>query len=86
LHQTDSPLSALHIEHIIPKKHGGADDIDNLAPETNEVTGLFHPRRQQWTDHFVWDGIYIIGKTAIGRTTVRVLAMNADDRLALRSS
>ena len=27
-----------------------------------------------------------IGKTAIGRTTVRVLGMNADDQLALRSS
>jgi len=50
------------------------------------VTELFHPRRQQWRDHFVWDGIYIIGKTAIGRTTVRVLDMNADDQLALRSS
>ena len=104
LHQDDSPLAALHIEHIIPKKHGGSDDIDNLAlacidcnlhkgsnltgidPETNEVTELFHPRRHQWRDHFVWDVIYIIGKTAIGRTTVRVLAMNADDQLALRSS
>ena len=104
LHQDDSPLAVLHIEHIIPKKHGGSDHIDNLAlacidynlykgsnrtgidPETNEVTELFHPWRQQWRDHFVWDGIYIIGKTAIGRTTVRVLDMNADDQLALRSS
>jgi hypothetical protein len=104
LHQDDSSLATLHIEHIIPKKHGGSDDIDNLAlacidcnlhkgsnltgidPETNEVTELFHPRRHQWRDHFVWDVIYIIGKTAIGRTTIRVLAMNADDQLALRSS
>jgi 5-methylcytosine-specific restriction endonuclease McrA len=104
LHQADSPLAVLHIEHIIPKKHGGSDDLDNLAlacidgnlhkgpnltgidPETNAVTELFHPRRHRWTDHFVWDGIYIIGKTAIGRPTVRVLAMNADDQLALRSS
>ena len=98
------PLAALHIEHIIPKKHGGSDDMDNLAlacidcnlhkgsnltgidPETNEVTAPFHPRRQQWREHFVWDGIYIIGKTAIGRTTVRVLDMNTDDQLGLRSS
>lgn len=103
LHQDDSPLVVLHIEHIIPKKHGGSDNIDNLAlacidcnlhkgpnltgidPETNEVTTLFHPRRHRWRDHFEWDGIYIIGKTAIGRTTIRVLDMNADDQLALRS-
>ena len=104
LHQDDSPLATLHIEHITPKKHGGSDDINNLAlacidcnlhkgsnltgidPETDEITELFHPRRHRWIDHFVWNGIYIIGKTAIGRTTVRVLSMNADDQLALRSS
>src|SRR5215813_5528597 len=104
LHQDDSPLASLHIEHIVPKKHGGLDTIDNLAlacidcnlhkgpnltgidPETNEVTELFHPRRQEWGAHFVWDGIYIIGLTAIGRTTVRVLHMNSDDQLVLRSS
>jgi len=26
LHQDDSPLAALHVEHIIPKIHGGTDD------------------------------------------------------------
>lgn len=104
LHQADSPLATLHIEHIIPKKHSGSDDIDNLAlacidcnlkkgpnlagldSETNEITVLFHPRRHRWGEHFAWDGVYIVGKTAIGRTTVRVLDMNSDDQLNLRSS
>jgi 5-methylcytosine-specific restriction endonuclease McrA len=31
LPQADSPLAALHVEHIIPKIHGGSDDLDNLA-------------------------------------------------------
>ena len=31
LHQDDSPLAVLHIEHIIPKIHGGSDDLENLA-------------------------------------------------------
>ena len=26
-----SPLAALHIEHVRPRKHGGTDDGDNLA-------------------------------------------------------
>jgi 5-methylcytosine-specific restriction endonuclease McrA len=30
-HQNDSPLATLHVEHIIPKKHDGSDDEDNLA-------------------------------------------------------
>lgn len=31
LHQDDSPLAALHIEHIRPRKHGGTDDESNLC-------------------------------------------------------
>jgi hypothetical protein len=30
LHQDDSPLAALHVEHVIPKVHGGADDSTTL--------------------------------------------------------
>jgi 5-methylcytosine-specific restriction endonuclease McrA len=30
-HQDDSPLAALHIEHIRPIKHGGTDDEENLC-------------------------------------------------------
>ncbi len=104
LHQDNSPLAALHVEHIIPRIHGGEDDLDNLAlacidcnlhkgtnltgidPQTSLITQLFHPRRQVWADHFVWLGIYLTGRTAIGRTTIRVLKINSDDQLALRSS
>jgi 5-methylcytosine-specific restriction endonuclease McrA len=104
LHQDDSPLASLHVEHIIPKTHGGSDELDNLAlacidcnlhkgpnltgidPETNELTALFHPRQQQWNDHFEWSGIHLIGRTATGRTTIRVLNMNSEDQLSLRSS
>src|SRR5213596_3335546 len=104
LHQDDSPLAALHVEHIVPKSHGGTDDLDNLAlacidcnlhkgtnltgfdPETNAVTHLFHPRRHNWDEHFGWRGIYLMGKTAIGRATIRVLNMNSEDQIALRSS
>ena len=31
LHQDDSPLAALHIEHVRPRKPGGTDDDGNLA-------------------------------------------------------
>lgn len=103
LHQDNSPLAVLHIEHIIPRIHGGTDDLDNLAlayidcnlhkgpnltgidPATGTVTELFHPRHYAWEDHFAWDGIYLVSNTAIGRTTIRVLNMNSEDQLALRS-
>lgn len=31
LHEGDSPLVSHQIEHIVPRKHGGTDDFDNLA-------------------------------------------------------
>ena len=31
LHQDDSPLAALHLEHIRPRKHGGSNDESNLC-------------------------------------------------------
>ncbi len=80
LHQDDSPLAALHVEHIIPKVHGGTDDVENLAlacidcnlhkgtnltgidPQTNQLTELFHPRRQHWDEHFQLQGVYLVGK------------------------
>ena len=27
LHQEDSPLAVLHVEHIVPRIHGGTDDL-----------------------------------------------------------
>jgi len=102
-HQDDSPLAALHVEHIRPLKHGGSDDDSNLClacidcnlhkgpnltgvdPLTDAVTLLYHPRQQQWDDHFHWEGIIIIiGRSDVGRTTIRVLCMNSDEQLELR--
>jgi 5-methylcytosine-specific restriction endonuclease McrA len=103
LHQEDSPLAALHIEHIRPRSHGGTDDLDNLAlacidcnlhkgpnltgidPQSNQVTELFHPRTHKWSDHFEWHDIHLHAKTATGRTTIRLLQINSEDQLALRS-
>jgi hypothetical protein len=31
LHQELSPLASLHVEHVRPRKHGGTDEVDNLA-------------------------------------------------------
>jgi hypothetical protein len=65
--------------------HKGVN-LTGIDPDTNQVTVLFHPRRDQWEPHFEWRGIYLVGKTAIGRTTVRVLNMNSEDQLLLRSA
>ena len=51
-------------------------NIAGVDPRSREIVRLFHPRRDLWEDHFRWHGPRLIGKTSIGRTTVRLLAMN----------
>jgi 5-methylcytosine-specific restriction endonuclease McrA len=91
-----------HIEHIVPKQHGGSDDSGNLAlacqrcnlnkgpnltgidPMSGTIVPLFHPRRDQWEEHFFFEGVQIEGYTPTGRATVGVMRMNEDRRLKLR--
>ena len=49
-----------------------------IDPLTGDWVPLFHPRQQDWTDHFAWseDGSRVEGKTAVGRATVLALQMN----------
>jgi len=63
-------LACLHCNCHKGPNIAGIDSI------TRKLTKLFHPRRHQWDRHFRWDGPYIMGRTAIGRTTIVVLAMN----------
>jgi hypothetical protein len=42
---------------------------------------LFHPRRDRWSEHFVFKDIRIEGISATGRAAVQVLAMNDARRL-----
>src|SRR4051812_18196457 len=51
-------------------------NIAGIDPATGKLTGLFHPRRHRWGKHFRWDGACLVGLTAVGRTTIVVLAMN----------
>ena len=94
-----------HIDQIIPVKHNGTDDVENLClacyacnaykshdltgfdPATGEITRLYHPRTQLWTEHFVLqDDMQIMGLTPEGRTTVRVLQINLEERVESRQA
>jgi HNH endonuclease len=59
-------------------------NISGLDPLTGKLTPLFNPRRHKWTHHFRYDGGELIGRTAIGRTTVEVLRINQPNLIALR--
>ncbi len=59
-------------------------NLTSRDPDGDALVTLFHPRNNQWTDHFRIGAGRIIGLTDIGRTTVFLLEMNADQRVDLR--
>jgi hypothetical protein len=61
-------------------------NIASLDPESNALAPLYHPRRDRWSDHFRWDGTLAVGLSAIGRATIRLLAMNDWQRVELREN
>lgn len=63
--------------------HKGTN-LTSIDPDAGKVTGLFHPRRDRWDDHFFLSAATIVGKTSVGRTTAWLLEMNSGDRLRLR--
>ena len=50
----------------------------------NQLTGLFHPRRQDWADHFARRGFRYEGLTSTGRATIDALHLNSERRLLIR--
>ena len=59
-------------------------NIAGLDPESSQPVRLFHPREDTWGEHFEFEGARIVGRTPVGRATVQVLAMNAEDLLLIR--
>ncbi len=54
------------------------DDTMALDPQTGERVPLYHPRRDRWSDHFMWsdDDLTVLPLTAIGRATIVRLQLN----------
>lgn len=63
--------------------HKGTN-LTGIDPDTNQVTLLFHPRRDKWEDHFALIDGRIAGRTPTGRTTAWLLTMNVGDNLRIR--
>lgn len=66
-------------------RHKGSD-LCSLDPQTGYVVALFHPRRDQWRQHFrlIETGI-IEPLTSNGRVTERVLRFNRVELVADRA-
>lgn len=60
-------------------------NVAALDPQTGNATKLYHPRQQQWNDHFsINNDATIEGLTPEGRTTIAVLRINESQSVAQR--
>ena len=65
-----------------------SDYLVGIDPESGIEVPLFNPRRDRWSNHFIWsvDGLLIVGFTATGRATIAALLLNRDRVIQIRSA
>ncbi len=99
IHSNDMFLS-FELDHIIPIKHGGSNDFENLAlacPHCNQHKGsdfatifknqiirLFNPRVDKWPDHFEVFNGEINSKSKVGEASIKIFHFNEPDLIILR--
>jgi hypothetical protein len=70
----------------ISGKDPESNTVDVLFVASRKEVRFFHPRLDQWGNHFQADATsgIIMGTTAIGRTTVNSLEMNSQPQVTAR--
>jgi hypothetical protein len=89
-HGGSTPLDNLALACWVCNLKKGPN-LTGIDPESGEISPLFDPRKDRWEEHFTLIvgrnarlGVEIRGRTALGRTTVRVLDMNSETRKRIR--
>jgi hypothetical protein len=60
--------------------------VEVPSPDGGEQMPLFHPRTDDWRDHFRYDGYYMTGLTPVGRATVEPFLPNDDRKIKIRQA
>ena len=53
-------------------------------PVTRQTVRVFHPRQDQWAEHFIWQGYELVGQTPMGRALVEAFNLNHVRRIRVR--
>lgn len=82
-HGGSSTTDNLAYACVLCNRYKGAD-VASVDPRTGRLLRLFNPRHDRWSDHFRLEGEVIESRTEIGSVTVRLLRLNAAERIAER--
>lgn len=63
-----------------------SDRTFGSVEERTQVSALFHPQRDVWTEHFSWneDATELVGLTLTGQVTINTLRMNRPQLIRVR--
>ena len=64
-------------------KYKGSD-IASVDPYTEKIVPLYHPRQNQWSEHFRLNDAEFVAYTPIGRVTIQLLQLNHPNRIEER--
>ena len=84
-HGGDSGSDNLALACVHCNRHKGPN-IAGIDRSTGGIVRLFHPRRDNWHDHFRWIGHELHGITRVGQVTIDVLSINAPDFAQMRAA
>jgi hypothetical protein len=82
-HHGRTTLSNLCLACAYCNSHKGTNAA-GYNPATGQLVPMFNPRRDDWYEHFTWNGAILIGETSSARATIDVLRINAPDRITHR--
>lgn len=93
VHQVDHIIAEKHggltaidnlaLACVLCNKYKGSD-IASIDGESGDIIRLYHPRRDNWQEHFLLSAANIMPLTAIGRVTASLLQFNRAERVAER--
>ncbi|MEX2215815.1 MAG: HNH endonuclease signature motif containing protein [Phycisphaeraceae bacterium] len=59
-------------------------DIASIDPQTQARAFLFHPRRDDWADHFTLEHGLLQPRTTVARATIHLLVLNDPQVIEIR--
>jgi hypothetical protein len=59
-------------------------NLSGVDPVSGQLAPLFHPRHDDWNEHFEWNESHLVGRTANARATIQALRLNRPDAIAVR--
>jgi hypothetical protein len=71
---------------LYPLNRFKGPNIAGINPDSGEIVRLFNPRRDIWTEHFIWDGPRLKARSSTGQATIALLRINDPEVVAVRKA